>query len=97
MNIEPCVRLGIRISPKISENPADNKNNRPLNVTLLTVSSSHNVISAALRCSGCCFGCYVQLFTALRQHVVSTWSVPDSPAYRPDERDSPAPAKSRTD
>src|SRR5580692_11262189 len=48
MNIEPCVRLGIRISPKISEKPADNRNNRPPNVTLLTVSSSQNVISAAL-------------------------------------------------
>jgi hypothetical protein len=29
------------------ENPADNKNNRPPNVTLLTVSSSQNVITAA--------------------------------------------------
>src|SRR5580700_4429287 len=48
MNIEPCVRLGIRISPKISEKPADNRNNRPPNVTLLTVSSSQNVISADL-------------------------------------------------
>src|SRR5580698_9256192 len=49
MNIEPCVRLGIRISPKIRENPADNRNRRPPNVTLLTVSSSQNVIHAALR------------------------------------------------
>src|SRR6516164_10750001 len=48
MNIEPCVRLGIRISPKISENPADSRNKRPPNVTLLTVSSSQNVITAAL-------------------------------------------------
>src|SRR3984885_12516360 len=47
MNIEPCVRLGMRISPKISENPADSKNNRPPNVTLLTVSSSQNVILTA--------------------------------------------------
>ena len=44
MNIEPCVRLGMRISPKIREKPADNRNNRPPNVTLLTVSSSQNVI-----------------------------------------------------
>ena len=35
MNIEPCVRLGIRINPKISENPADSRNSRPPNVTLL--------------------------------------------------------------
>src|SRR4029077_12122384 len=48
MNIEPCVRLGMRISPKISENPAESRNNRPPNVTLLTVSSSQNVITAAL-------------------------------------------------
>src|SRR5580693_7514851 len=49
MNIEPCVRFGIRISPKIRENPADSRNNRPPNVTLLTVSSSQNVISLPLR------------------------------------------------
>src|SRR5215469_8158505 len=48
MNIEPCVRLGMRISPKIRENPADSRNKRPPNVTLLTVSSSQNVITAAL-------------------------------------------------
>ena len=53
MNIEPCVRFGIRISPKISEKPADSRNNRPPNVTLLTVSSSQNVISAALPLPGC--------------------------------------------
>src|SRR5271156_2218678 len=65
MNIEPCVRFGIRISPKISENPADNRNNRPPNVTLLTVSSSQNVMSADLRCSGCCCCCYRSIFTTL--------------------------------
>src|ERR1044071_164155 len=48
MNSEPCVRFGIRISPKISEKPEDSRNNRPPNVTLLTVSSSQNVITAAL-------------------------------------------------
>src|SRR3974390_2019624 len=48
MNIEPCVRLGMRISPKMRENPADSRNNRPPNVTLWTVSSSQNVITAAL-------------------------------------------------
>src|ERR1700722_10915230 len=53
MNIEPWVRLGIRISPKISEKPAESRNNRPPNVTLLTVISSQNVISAALTLSGC--------------------------------------------
>src|SRR6185312_9204375 len=38
MNNEPCVRLGIRISPKISEKPAESRNSRPPNVMLLTVS-----------------------------------------------------------
>src|SRR5512143_1020321 len=42
MNRDPCVRLGIRISPKMSENPADSRNNRPPKVTLLTVSSSQD-------------------------------------------------------
>ena len=42
MNIEPCVRFGIRISPKISEKPADNRNNRPPKVTLLTVRISQS-------------------------------------------------------
>src|SRR5665213_1842833 len=46
MNNEPCVRLGMRISPKISEKPADNRNNRLPNVMLLTVSRSQKVISA---------------------------------------------------
>src|SRR6516165_1959483 len=45
MNREPCVRLGIRISPKIREKPADNRNNKPPNVMLLTASSSQNVMS----------------------------------------------------
>src|ERR1700691_2604061 len=63
MNIEPCVRLGIRISPKIKENPADNKNNKPPNVTLLTVSSSQNVMRPAFLAVPaascvCCFGSY---------------------------------------
>ena len=53
MNIEPCVRLGMRISPKISEKPADSRNNRPPNVTLLTVSSSQKLIYAVLPISGC--------------------------------------------
>src|ERR1043166_3624665 len=47
MNIEPCVRLGMRISPKIREKPADNRNSSPPNVTLLTVSRTQNVMAAA--------------------------------------------------
>src|SRR3974377_1874178 len=64
MNIEPCVRLGIRISPKISENPADSRKSKPPNVTLLTVSSTQNVIYAALPLP--------ELPSALRQRRIVT-------------------------
>ncbi len=45
MNSEPCVRFGMRISPKISEKPADNRNSNPPNVMLLTANTSHNVMT----------------------------------------------------
>src|SRR5208282_6538889 len=45
MNIEPCVRFGMRIRPKISENPADNRNSRPPNVTLLMASIPHKLMT----------------------------------------------------
>src|SRR5690349_15921297 len=44
MNNEPCVRFGMRISPKISEKPADSRNNRPPKVMLLAVSTSQKVM-----------------------------------------------------
>ena len=46
MNSEPCVRLGMRISPKISEKPADSRNSNPPKVMLLTVSTSQKFIAA---------------------------------------------------
>ena len=46
MNSEPCVRFGIRISPKISEKPADSRNSSPPKVMLLTVSTSQKFIVA---------------------------------------------------
>ena len=46
MNSEPCVKFGIRISPKIREKPADSRNSSPPNVTLLTVSTSQKLIAA---------------------------------------------------
>ena len=49
MNSEPCVKFGIRISPKISEKPADNRNSKLPKVMLLTVSSSQKFISAVFR------------------------------------------------
>src|SRR6476660_4398240 len=45
MNSEPCVRFGMRISPKISEKPADNRNSSPPNVTLLTDSTSQKFMA----------------------------------------------------
>src|SRR4051794_137864 len=45
MNSEPCVKFGIRIKPKISENPADSRNSRPPKVTLLTVSTNQKVMA----------------------------------------------------
>src|SRR5579875_3954315 len=41
MKNEPCVRLGMRMSPKISEKPAESRNRSPPSVMLLTVRSSH--------------------------------------------------------
>ena len=46
MKSEPCVRFGMRISPKISEKPADSRNSRPPKVTLLTVSTSQKFMAA---------------------------------------------------
>ncbi len=40
MKNEPCIRFGMRISPKISEKPADSRNSRPPKVTLFTVRTS---------------------------------------------------------
>src|SRR6185312_2521812 len=44
MNSEPCVRFGIRISPKMREKPADSRNSRPPKVMLLAVSTSQKLI-----------------------------------------------------
>ena len=35
MKKAPCIRLGMRISPKISEKPADSRNSRPPSAKLL--------------------------------------------------------------
>ena len=48
MNSEPCVKFGIRISPKIREKPADSRNSKPPKVTLLTVSTSQKLMSAVI-------------------------------------------------
>src|SRR5262245_34781817 len=43
MKNEPWVRLGIRMSPKIKEKPAERRKRRPPSVMLLTASSSHRL------------------------------------------------------
>src|SRR4249919_3230547 len=48
MNSDPCVRFGMRISPKISEKPADSRNSSPPKVMLLTASTSHKFMVAAV-------------------------------------------------
>src|SRR5258708_4631718 len=40
MKNEPCVRFGIRMRPKISENPAESRKSRPPSVMLLTASTA---------------------------------------------------------
>src|SRR4051794_40736573 len=57
MNSEPCVRFGMRISPKISEKPADNRNSSPPNVTLLTDSTSQKFIAKFFLKAGVWYGC----------------------------------------
>src|SRR5262245_20331946 len=46
MKNEPWVRFGIRMSPKISEKPAERRKRSPPSVTLLTASSSQRFIGA---------------------------------------------------
>src|SRR5579872_3343102 len=41
MKSEPCVRFGMRINPKISEKPADSRNNKPPRLMLFTASTAH--------------------------------------------------------
>src|SRR5579883_2180867 len=53
MKSEPCVRFGIRINPKISEKPAESRNNRPPRLTLFTASTTHWLMGGApARCAG---------------------------------------------
>ena len=51
MKNAPCARFGMRIRPKISEKPDDNRNNRPPKATLLSVwmiQNCHCIVSALL-------------------------------------------------
>src|SRR3954470_6047185 len=44
MKKEPCIRFGMRISPKISEKPAERRNSKPPSARLFTPSVSQSVI-----------------------------------------------------
>src|SRR2546427_4023762 len=45
MKIEPWVRFGIFMRPKISEKPADSRKRRPPSVMLLMASTNHRLMS----------------------------------------------------
>src|SRR5713226_4918456 len=47
MKKEPCIRFGIRIRPKISENPADSRNSSPPYAMLFTAKVSQSDMSDA--------------------------------------------------
>src|ERR1700693_5742400 len=47
MKKEPCIRFGIRIRPKISENPADSRNKSPPSAMLFTANVSQSDMSDA--------------------------------------------------
>src|SRR5215510_276516 len=53
MKKEPCIRLGMRISPKISEKPEESRNRRPPSAILLTAKVSHKLIRHGLGQIGC--------------------------------------------
>jgi hypothetical protein len=45
MKNEPCIRLGMRINPKISEKPAESRNKSPPMAMLFTASVIHSVMT----------------------------------------------------
>src|SRR6266851_7574022 len=49
MKNEPCIRLGMRISPKMRENPAESRNSRPPRVMLFTARVSQRLICCLRR------------------------------------------------
>src|SRR5215212_2538215 len=56
MKNEPCIRFGMRISPKISEKPAERRNSKPPSARLFTPSVSQSVIDYPPPRSGGGFG-----------------------------------------
>ena len=41
MKKEPCIRLGMRIRPKMREKPEDSRNSKPPSAMLFTAKVSH--------------------------------------------------------
>src|ERR1700680_3183871 len=68
MKKEPCIRFGMRISPKISEKPADSRNSRPPSAMLFTARVSQRLIAAYVRDPILCAASLLQI---LRQREVS--------------------------
>jgi hypothetical protein len=48
MKNEPCIRLGMRIRPKISEKPEESRNRRPPSAMLLTAKVSHRLMQISM-------------------------------------------------
>src|SRR5215475_4769294 len=44
MKNDPCIRLGMRIRPKMSEKPAESRNSKPPRAMLFTARVSHRLI-----------------------------------------------------
>src|SRR6187401_3507849 len=44
MKNEPCIRLGMRIRPKMREKPDDSRNSKPPSAMLFTVKVSHRLM-----------------------------------------------------
>ena len=48
MKKEPCIRLGMRIRPKISEKPEESRNSKPPSAMLFTAKVSHRLMQVDL-------------------------------------------------
>src|SRR5882672_9320146 len=68
MKNAPCARLGIRIRPKISEKPDDNRNSRPPKATLFSVWMIQNChcIDGSLSPGECLFSQAWRFFLLLQ-------------------------------
>ena len=63
MKNAPCARFGIRIRPKISEKPDDNRNSRPPKATLFSVWMIQNCHCIGSALAGRGLGNQLRYFT----------------------------------